>query len=121
MPDWSQILLPATAFAQGAEGAQPGGPAAFLGGMVPFIVIFGLFWLLLMRPQQKRQKEHRQLIEGLQKGDKVVTTGGLLGTVMNVHSDIVSLQIAEGVRVKILRAEVMVMQGDLGGEGDSKD
>lgn len=108
MPEWFDLLGPKLAYAQEAGG----GGAAFLTSFAPFILIFALFYFLLIRPQQKRQKQHRQLLEALKKGDKVVTTGGLLGTVTAVTKEVLTLQVADSVRLKVLRTEIMGLQED---------
>ena len=73
---------------------------------LPFILIFVVFYFLLIRPQQKKAKERQAMVEALKKGDKVITTGGLIGTITNLGTKIITIQIAEGVRVKILRANI---------------
>ncbi|XZG71350.1 preprotein translocase subunit YajC [Chitinibacteraceae bacterium HSL-7] len=93
----------APAFAQGA--AAPGGADAFM-SFLPMIVIFVLFWLLLIRPQQKRMKEHKAMLEALDKGDEVATTGGTLGKIVKVSDQYVTLEIAQGVEVVVQRSAV---------------
>ncbi|MDH5527360.1 MAG: preprotein translocase subunit YajC [Nitrospirota bacterium] len=111
MTDWTELIGPATAYAQG--GTAPTGGGAFLTSFAPFIVIFVLFWVLLIRPQQKRQKEHRSLVDNLKKGDKVITNGGMFGTVMAVSSETITLQVADNVKIKMLRSEIMGMQAEI--------
>ncbi len=94
-------VLISNAWAQGAQ--QPGGG---LMGLVPLIIIFVVFYLLLIRPQMKKAKEHRKMVESLQKGDEVVTNGGLLGRITAVGENFVELEIAEGVRVKVQKHAV---------------
>ncbi len=92
------------AFAQ-AAGA-PGAGAAFA-QFVPLILIFAIMYFLLIRPQQKRAKEHRAMIEALRRGDQVVTAGGIVGKVTKVQEDgMVEVEIAEGVKVKVMRATI---------------
>ena len=90
-----------TAWAQGA----PGGGDPLL-SFLPLIIIFVLFYFLLIRPQTKRQKEHRQMVEGLSTGDEVVTGGGVLGTVTEVGDQFVTVEVAEGVSLKVQRHTV---------------
>ena len=85
-----------TAWAQ-AGGAQ----SDTLLGFLPLVIIFVLFYFLLIRPQSKRQKEHRQMIEALASGDEVVTGGGVLGKVSSVSEQFVSVEVADGVTLKI--------------------
>lgn len=115
------LIGPDVAYAQSAPA--PGGSGAFLTSFAPFILIFVLFYVLLIRPQQKRQREHRNMLEAIKKGDKVVTNGGLLGTVVSVTRDVLSVQISDNTRVKVLRTELMGLQGDLisGGNDNQGD
>jgi len=88
-----------------AEGAAPpaGGDAL---GFIPLIIIFIIFYFLIIRPQVKRAKEHKKLTESIAKGDEVITGGGLLGKVLDVNDNFVSLEVAEGTVVKIQRQSV---------------
>jgi preprotein translocase subunit YajC len=89
------------AFAQGA--AAPGAGAAFA-QFLPIILIFVIFYFLLIRPQQKKMKDHRAMIEALRRGDQIVTSGGIVGKVSKVQEDgMVEVEIAEGVKVKVVR------------------
>ena len=76
--------------------------------MIPTLVMFGgmglLFYFLLIRPQTKRAKEHKQMVEGLKKGDEVVTGGGIRGRVTKVTDDEAEIEIAQGVRVRVVKA-----------------
>jgi len=91
------------AFAQGLGGGDMGA----LGSFLPLILIFVVFYFLLIRPQQKKQKAHRQLLEALHRGDKIVTSGGLVGTITKVVSDSeITVEIAEGVKVRVMRGMV---------------
>ncbi|WP_431299281.1 preprotein translocase subunit YajC [Tabrizicola sp. BL-A-41-H6] len=92
------------AFAQ-AAGA-PGAGAAFA-QFVPLILIFAIMYFLLIRPQQKRAKEHRAMVEALRRGDQVVTAGGIVGKVTKVQEDgMVEVEIAEGVKVKVMKSTI---------------
>ena len=84
------------------ERGQGGGIAAFL----PLIVLVGVFWFLIMRPQQRRMKEHRQLTTNLSQGDRVVAAGGIVGTVRRVDDDTISLQVADNVVIKVDKGSV---------------
>jgi len=89
------------AFAQAAGG---GGPESFLTGIMPIVLIFAVFYFLLIRPQQKRVKEHKRKVEAVRRGDRVVTGGGIIGTITKVTSDTeLQIEIAEGVKVKVAR------------------
>lgn len=86
--------------------AATGGSESFLLQLAPMLVIGVLFWFLLIRPQQKRAKEHAALLAALKKGDEVVTTSGVLGRVVKVDETYFVLEIADGVNVVVQRAAV---------------
>ncbi|WP_299393665.1 preprotein translocase subunit YajC [Pelagibius sp.] len=93
-------MLISPAYAQAAGG----GGADLFTSFLPIILIFVVFYFLLIRPQQKKVKMHREMVQALRRGDKVVTAGGLIGTVTKVLSDTeVQLELAEGVRVRAMR------------------
>jgi preprotein translocase subunit YajC len=92
-------LLTATAAA-----AQSNGASAFLVGILPWLLIFVIFYVLLIRPQQKRAKEHQAQIAAIKKGDEVITGGGLRGRVTKVSDAEVEVEIAQGVRVKAVKS-----------------
>ncbi len=99
-------MFVSTAFAQAATG-----PAAQSGldimSFLPLILIFVVFYFLLIRPQQKKLKDHKTMIDGLRRGDRIVTAGGIIGTVTRVGADDeVIVEIAEGVRVRVVRSTV---------------
>lgn len=93
------------AFAATVEPANQGQGSV----MLMFLGIFAVFYLLLLRPQYKRAKEHKQLINSLNKGDEVVTSGGLLGKVNKVVDDFVHLQVAEGLEVKLQKSAITTL------------
>lgn len=78
--------------------------SAFLIQMMPLLLIFVVFWFLIFRPQQQRAKEQRAKLAAVKKGDQVVTGGGLMGKITKVDSDTVEVEIATGVRVKVVKA-----------------
>ena len=95
-------MLISEAWAQGAGGA---GGGDIFSMMFPLVLIFAVFYFLLIRPQQKKMKEHREMLTAVRRGDKVVTGGGIIGTVAKVVSDDeLQVEIAEGVKVKISRS-----------------
>ncbi|MBI3620890.1 MAG: preprotein translocase subunit YajC [Nitrospirae bacterium] len=109
--------LTASAWAQAAPAAASG-PAGGLLSLVPFLLIFVLFYVLMILPQQRQRKKHQQMLDALKKGDRVVTTGGLIGAVTNIHNDVVTVQVAENVKVKVLRSAVASLRtDDDGGNG----
>ncbi|HUF82442.1 MAG TPA: preprotein translocase subunit YajC [Burkholderiales bacterium] len=91
--------------------AQSGGGVAG-GGMESIILImlmFGVLYFLMIRPQMKRAKEHKSLIEGLQKGDEVVTAGGLLGRISRINENYVTLEVSNGVEIQVQRPAVQLV------------
>ncbi len=96
------FITPAFAQTAGAAGA-----GSMLSSLVPFVLIFGIMWFLLIRPQQKKMKEHRAMVESLRRGDQVITAGGLIGKVAKVKEDgEVEVEIAEGVKVRVVRSTI---------------
>ena len=96
-------MFVSTAYAQAADGAG----AASLMSFLPLVLIFVVFYFLLIRPQQKKLKEHKGMLEALRRGDRVVTGGGIIGTITKVGADgELVVEIAEGVRVRVLRSTV---------------
>ncbi len=92
-----------TAYAMGQGGAgQAGGIAGFL----PIIILFAIFYFLLIRPQQKKAKEHREMIANLKKGIRIITSGGIYGTILSIDDTTIGLEIAEKVKIKISRGNV---------------
>ena len=81
--------------------AAPGGEPSLLTGMLPLILIFVVFYFLLIRPQSKRAKEHKAMVEALAKGDEVVTAGGILGKITEVGDQFVALEVSNGVVLKV--------------------
>ncbi|MDO5659037.1 MAG: preprotein translocase subunit YajC [Paracoccus sp. (in: a-proteobacteria)] len=87
--------------------AQAAGGGDFIGSfLVPMALLFAIMYFLILRPQQKRLREHRTLVEGLKRGDEVVTQGGLIGKVTDVKDNEINVEIAPGVKVRVVRATV---------------
>lgn len=114
-------MLISPAYAQAAAGGGGFDVMAFL----PLFLIFGVFYFMLIRPQQRKMKQHREMVAALKRGDRVVFAGGLIGTVAKVLSDTeLSIELAEGVRIKAQRisvAEVLAKtepRGDDDSDGD---
>ncbi len=90
--------------------AQAGAPqGGGLLSLLPLIIIFVVFYFLLIRPQQKRAKQHREMVAALKKGDEVVTNGGVLGKITDTDDNFVSVEIAQGVTVKVQRHAIAQM------------
>ena len=89
--------------------AQGEGGAGMTSTLVMFGLIFVIFYFMIVRPQQKRQKERQKMLEALKKGDKVQTAGGIQGIIMGIEDKTVLVQIADGVKVKVDRGSVSVL------------
>lgn len=92
------------AIAQTAGAAGPDGSAAFMVQILPLLLIFVVFYFLIIRPQNKRMKDHKAKIEAVKKGDQVVTGGGLIGKVVKVEDSVVEVELAQGVKVRALKS-----------------
>jgi preprotein translocase subunit YajC len=102
------LFIPvALAFADSAPAAAVPGLSGLM-SVAPLIILFVIFYFLLIRPQQKRAKEHKQMISAIQKGDNVVTSGGMHGRVASVNEDTISVEIADGVKVKVSKEAISV-------------
>jgi preprotein translocase subunit YajC len=89
-------------------GGAEGGAGGFT-GFIPLILMFVIFYFLLIRPQQKRSKEHRQMVSNLKKGDRIVTSGGIHGRITGMDDTTLTVEIADKVRVKVARGNVSSM------------
>jgi len=98
-------MLISQAWAQSAGGAQGGGIESIL----LIVLMFGVLYFLMIRPQMKRAKEHRELVSKLAKGDEVITNGGIAGRVDELGENFVTVEIAEGVRVKMQRGAIQAV------------
>jgi preprotein translocase subunit YajC len=94
-----------TAYALGTGGAGGEGAGGFA-GFIPLILMFVIFYFLLIRPQQKRTKDHRAMIASLKKGDRIITSGGIHGRITGMDEATLTVEIADKVRVKVARANV---------------
>ncbi len=106
-----------------AMGPPPGGGAGGGGNPIvafmPLIIIFAIFYFLLIRPQQKKAKEHQNFLNNLSKGDKVMTVGGLIGKITGLTDEVVTLEVADKVRVKVGRGQIAAMAPGRQGSKDS--
>jgi preprotein translocase subunit YajC len=99
---------------QGGQAAAPDGIAGLLAGPLPMLILmFAIFYFLLIRPQQKKAKQHKEMLAALKVGDKVMTGGGFYGRVTEIDQDILTVEISENVKVKINR-------GYIAGPADAK-
>lgn len=95
------------AYAQDAAGGGPGGPLMTLLQFLPFILVFVIFYFLLIRPQTKRQRELQKMVENLKRGDRVLTSGGLYGEVVDLKDKSVVLKIADNVKAEFTKQSVV--------------
>lgn len=98
-------------------GATPGQPPGLVEGLLgsmlfPLLLVFGVFWFLILRPESKQRKKRLEMLSKLEKGDKVLTNGGLYGTVVQVQDNVVTLQVDEGVRMKFAVSAVQTLVDD---------
>jgi preprotein translocase subunit YajC len=100
-------LFISSAFAQTAPAAGGGDMLSSLGSMLPLVLMFVVLYFVMIRPQMKRQKEARAMIEALAKGDEVATSGGMLGRITSISDQYLGLEIANGVEVKVQRSSVV--------------
>lgn len=99
------FIMNFVAYAMGGAGGA-GGQTSSFGAFIPLILMFAIFYFLLIRPQQKKAKQHKQTLASLKKGDRVVSAGGLYGVITGLTDDIVTMEIAPKVRVKITRPSI---------------
>ena len=107
------------AYAQGAPGA--GGPGPLI-TIFPFILIFVIMYFMVIRPQQKKTKEHQQLLNRLKKNDEVMTSGGIYGKVVDLKETVVTLEVAPNVRIRVHRPQISaVLTGEKTAAKEGKD
>ncbi len=100
-------MFDSIAYAMGAQGGAAGQAAGSgFSGLFMMVIIFGIFYFILIRPQQKKAKEHKKMVEELKKGDKIITSGGIYGMVEGAGANTLTVKIAEGTKVKIARSSV---------------
>jgi len=108
------------AYAMGQGGAPAQGAAGGLASFIPLILMFVIFYFLLIRPQQKKAKEMREMISNLKRGDRVVTSGGIHGQITGLDDATVTLEIADKVRIKVNRSSIAGLVGASGGSSGKK-
>lgn len=101
------------AHAMGAGGEGAGSTGGIM-GLLPLVAMFAIFYFLLIRPQQKRAKEHKAMLEGLKRGDDVLTSGGMHGKVAGLADDVVTLEVAPNVKVRVQKQAIasLVKRGE---------
>lgn len=101
----SFFISDAYAQAAGAAPQQPG----LVEALLPFVILFVVFYFLIIRPQSKRAKEHKAMVQGINKGDEIVTQGGLAGRIMEVSENFLVVEIADNVQVKVQREAISTL------------
>ena len=102
----------------GGGGSGSGSTSGTFLSLIPFVLIFVIFYFLVILPQQKRSKQQKALLEALKKGDKVVTASGIWGTVTNLGKETVTLQVADNTRIRMQRDQIARLRG---GDEEDKD
>ncbi len=110
-----------TAFAMGGKAGAAGGAGGGFTAFVPLILMFVIFYFLLIRPQQKKAKEHQKMIDNIKKGDRVITSGGIHGTVTSLGDTSVSIEIAEKVKIKLSRGNIAALLNAAPATSDKKN
>lgn len=105
------FTMSGVAFAQTQETP---GVAPWWSGILPLLIIFLIFYFLLIRPQQKKAKEHREMLAKLERGDVVITTGGIYGRITGIAEETVTLEVADNVRVKVAKEYIATRKGHAG-------
>lgn len=93
----------------GGQAARPAPQSNMLTSLIPFILVFVIFYLLIIMPQRKKQKRHQEMVNNLKSGDRIITTGGIHGTIMGVQKDRIELKIAANVKIEITKSAVGVI------------
>jgi len=105
-------LFTAVAEAMGLPGGGSGGSGAGgYAGLIPLVLMFVIFYFLLIRPQQKKAKQHRELLSSLKRGDSVITNGGIYGRIAEINENVITLEVADKVRIKVARSFVSGLSG----------
>ena len=100
-------------------GSQGGG--SMVTGLIPFILIFVLFYFLILRPQQKQNREKENMLKNLKRGDNILTTGGIYGKIVNITGDVLSVEIAKGLNIRVSRSGVAGIANPNEEEKNSKE
>ncbi len=104
------MFMESVAWAQGTSGGGSG--TGTILSLVPFVLIFVIFYFMLILPQQKKQKQQKAMLEQLKKGDKVITSSGIWGTITNLGKETVTLQVADNTKIKLQREYISRVRGE---------
>jgi len=111
------LLVTGCPFQTGAEG-EGGSP---LTALLPFILIFVVFYFLILRPQQKQGKQRKEMLKNIKRGDNVITSGGMYGKILNIVGDLVTLEIAKGISIRLSRSGISGLGGPHEEDGKAKE
>ena len=101
-------------------GTGQGGGGTPFSAILPFVLIFGLFYFLIIRPQQRQSRERKKMLAEIKRGDSVITTGGIHGRVINVDGDDITVEIAKGINVRMVRSGISEKTDSAAADGKSK-
>jgi len=116
---FSWIYLLAQAQGKGGGSNVPGGCGGGMMNLLPMLLMLVVFYFLLIRPQQKKAKEHREMLANLKRNDRIITNGGMLGKITGLTDRFVTLEVAEKIRLRVLRSHILAKETDRG-DGDSR-
>jgi preprotein translocase subunit YajC len=117
---WLALLAQSNAQGKGGGSGTPGCLGGGMAQLVPILLMFVVFYFLLIRPQQKKAREHQNMLQNLKRGDQIVTTGGLLGKITGLDDRLVTLEVAEKIRLRVLRSHIAGKQGSTEAEEQPK-
>jgi preprotein translocase subunit YajC len=100
------FLDEAYAMAAPQAGGESGSGGSLVSMLLPLVLMFVIFYFLLIRPQQKKAKEHQTMLDAIQKGDEVITSGGIYGTVAGIADNVVTLEVANNVKIKVAKNQI---------------
>ncbi|MFQ5894636.1 MAG: preprotein translocase subunit YajC [Nitrospinota bacterium] len=109
------------AWALGGAPSRGGSEPSLLVSLFPFILVFAIFYFLLIRPQQKRQQEHRRMLEDLRRGDHVVTSGGIFGEITKMKDDVLWVKVADNLRLRVQRSAISTRLGQRAKEAEEEE
>lgn len=99
------------AYAMAPPQAGGGAAGSLFMSLLPILAMFAIFYFLLIRPEGKKRKDHKTMLDNLKEGDNILTTGGVYGTIIKIKDDVITLQIAENVKIKVSKNYVAALKG----------
>lgn len=114
---WLTLLAQSNAQGKGGGSQIPGCAGGGMTQFIPIVLMFVVFYFLLIRPQQKKAREHQNMLANLKRGDSIVTTGGLIGKITGISDRTVTLEVAEKIRLRVLRSHIAGKQAEVEEQG----